>query len=115
MTRKLTRDGFYIDDNVRENFGWNYRLKDLKQVREETGYPLWVILGPGMKNEDYADGKPVPLALVMTRSEEKLKWVEEHLDEGYSVVELDALLGRTEYIKSLANGRAYDSLQELAA
>jgi hypothetical protein len=115
MTKKLTQDGFYIDDNVRENFGWNYRLKELKQVQNETGYPLRVILGPGMQKEDFDDEKPVPLAVVVTQSEEKLRWVESNLDEGYSIVELDEVISRTDYIKSLADGRTHDSLQELAA
>lgn len=115
MTKKIAKDGLYIDDNVRENFGWNYRLSDLKKVQDRASYPLKIILGPGMKGEDYREGQSVPLAVVMTASQEKLQYIQTQLQAGYSLVNLDDLLHQTDYVKSLADGRTYSSLQELSS
>ena len=110
MSNKVANDGFYIDDNVRENFGSNYRLRELREIQQRTNYPLHLILGPGMKNEDFNEGQPVPLAVVMSRSQDKLSYVRSHLQEGYELVVLDGVLRRADYLNSLANGRTAQSL-----
>lgn len=113
MTKKISADGIFIDDSVRENFGSNYRLADLRDVQRESGFPLHVILGPGMRGEDFSEGQSVPLALVMTRSGAKLQYIRDHLEDSYKLVLLDGLLTNDMYIATLAGGRTLALLQDV--
>jgi hypothetical protein len=92
MSRKLSKDGIYIDDNVRENFGRRYRVKELKEIEKNCSTEIFVLMGPGVANEDESCGDVFPMALVMTNSSEKLQHIQENLRIGWKIVPLSEVL-----------------------
>jgi hypothetical protein len=85
MTRLLTegdtddRQGIYVDDNARKNYGRYYPLEELREVERRTGFPLHVIRGRGP--EPWEDD--VPVAVIATRSGAKLQFIAETLRPGF--------------------------------
>lgn len=92
MAYKLTREGCYIDDNVRENFGERYRiplLRTLQTTLRRYGFKdLYIILGPGQPGED-DDRGDVPCSVVLTRSAKAVERVRKNLSAAHRLVRLD--------------------------
>jgi len=87
LTDKLSADGVLVDDSVRENYGWRYRIEELQKVSMNTGREIQVISGPGILGEDYGD-KSVPMAFVVTQCKEKLQDIQQNLSNGYQMIHL---------------------------
>lgn len=77
--------GVYIDDNVRINFGTRYRIKELVELERQLQ-----ITDPAMRirvicAKGFEEGEDnVPITVVMSRSEEKLKLAAAHVHDNTS-------------------------------
>lgn len=78
LADKLSDGGVFIDDSVRDNDGYYYRLAELLSVKEtlrqernggvvDFDINMKLILGPGFPGEDYRQDE-VPLAVVMSKN-----------------------------------------------
>lgn len=101
MTTKLTEDGLYVDDNIRENFGHRYRFAELQIIERQTGYPLMIIMGPQLEGNDLGE-TPEPRAIVMTQSSSKLMYIRSNLSPGFSIRSLSEILADSAYMEILA-------------
>ncbi len=101
MTKKISEDGLYIDDNIRENHGFRYRFSELQNVERQTGYPLMVIMGPELEGNDL-EGTSEPRAVVMTKSKQKLEYIRSNLSSGFSIRPLSEVLADSRYLETLA-------------
>ncbi len=111
MYQKLRFQGVHVDDSVRDNDGWYYRLAELQEVQKRTGASLKVVMGPGFEGEDFNQQGVVPLALVMTRDQSKVDYIAKNLDEGFELYDLDQLIANRAYLKSLdSTGKVFSSL-----
>ncbi len=85
MTRLLTagdtddRQGIYVDDNARKNYGAHYPLEELREVERRTGFPIYVIRGRGPEAWEC----DVPVAVVATRSGAKVQFIADTLRPGF--------------------------------
>jgi len=95
MKNKLTKDGIYIDDNVRENHGRYYRLDELKDIQKEINTPIYIVLGSGIKGEDFIENRKVPLTVIITQSQEKIDYIRNNLFSGYKLIELNEVLKKS--------------------
>lgn len=105
MVQKLAPGGVYIDDNVRDNDGWTYRLAELSQVQAECADPsiaFTLILGPGFPGEDYRQDE-VPLAVVVSKGTDYHSQISTRLEPGYRLVSL------TDYTADKQNLQTLDS------
>jgi hypothetical protein len=125
MSRKITDDGFYIDDNVRDNDGWYYRIAELLEARKQIdpSMQIHVILGPALEKEDHMQGaEGVPLAMVMTKDLTKLAYVRRQLARNtpdkrtgasYRLVRLEDLAQQRDYLTTLdATGKTINAVLE---
>ncbi|MFA6215534.1 MAG: hypothetical protein WC768_03125 [Patescibacteria group bacterium] len=111
ISQALKTDGIYIDDNIRDNDGWYYRIGELnnfaelmaeKRQRGEINYQvdISVILGPGFPGEDYRQDL-VPLSLLITKNGTYDNIAAGHLGPGCKIVKLDKLVSDPDYLSSL--------------
>jgi len=101
LNKKISIDGIYIDDNIRCNDGWRYRLSELLEVQKDLSFPIRIIKGPGFSGEDHNQKDPVPLAVVITNDSKKLEYISSNLDNGYTMQELSEIVKNENYLKSL--------------
>lgn len=108
---KLAEGGVYIDDNIRDNDGWYYRVGEIftaQQHLEERGVTdvkFWVILGPGFEREDYRRDA-VPLAIVAARDADVSGDISARLASGFRIIPFGELARNRDYLKTLdASGR----------
>lgn len=112
--RILTQDGVLIDDSVRDNDGWYYRLAELAEVQASNpDLKISIMLGPGFKGEDYQQND-VPLAIFMTKGETSY---EEAIKKtqlgGYKLVRLEEIIKDTKYLQSLdKTGHTYEEVEK---
>ncbi|MSU75115.1 MAG: hypothetical protein EXS55_01185 [Candidatus Magasanikbacteria bacterium] len=112
---KLSGEGIYIDDNVRDNDGWRSRIAELVAVKrhihthvsenKKEECHLDVIVGPGLSGEDDNKGE-VPLAMVMSKNRNYQETITPLLLPGYRMLPLD------EYMSELSTASP-ERLQEL--
>jgi len=109
MTDKLSSDGLYIADCVRDNDGWYYRLAEAvefinreqaKQKNGQADYQLnvAVILGEGFPGEDHRQEK-VPSALVISKNKDYSQLIASNLDSGFEIVALEDLVSEAGKVK----------------
>lgn len=72
MTETLKDGGIWIDDSIRDNDGYRYRLPELSVLVNRLNNPnihVAIVLGPPFPEEDYAQTELVPLSLVITKGD----------------------------------------------
>lgn len=101
MFAKLNKDGIYIDDNIRENFGISNRIKQLQEIKKVWETKKWqkkqpeeinihIIMGPGIEGEDHTENKSgVPMAVVITKKTDHTKVINQLLQPGYYILDID--------------------------
>ena len=85
---KLRNGAIYIDDSVRDNDGYRYRIKELQAVKKTIKQPIWLIMGTKLPREDknFA-GEIIPRAFVIGDEKEL---IQKHLNsDGFQIVEID--------------------------
>jgi|GEM_PF-3981756 len=100
MFDKLKTGGVYVDDNIRENFGVNYRVEELKKIKEmwdskpgeKAEINVYVIMGRGVKGEDDDKGE-VPAAVVVCKGADHARLVDDLLDQEHYMLPLDQVRG----------------------
>jgi hypothetical protein len=114
MADKLADKGVLIDDSIRDNDGFYYRLGELVSVAEtlreqrregvvDYDVNVSVILGPGFPGEDYRQDE-VPLAVVMAKNTSVDATIRTLLkDPAYRFVSLQ------EYVQDRKNLRTLDA------
>ncbi len=104
MIQRLSKDGIYIDDNIRENDGWGYRLAELyviqEKMRNSISEPLhfYIIVGPGMEGE----GERVPMGIAISKGVDYGSQIQQRIaDEGkgFSLTTFD------EYVEALRSDK----------
>lgn len=109
---KLKDGGIYIDDNVRDNDGWYYRIAELlkvqqqlqgKRTRGEIDYTLdiQIVLGTGFPGEDHEQEGEVPLAVVVGKNVSHAQTVAPYIQSGFRLVSLDEYAGDQEALQRL--------------
>ena len=95
MHHILTKDGFYLDDSVRENFGRRYRIKELNQAisrlkQSDEPAEIYVILGPGVPGEDQRSSE-VPKSFILKKKsvQNNLSVMENNLQPGCRLARLE--------------------------
>lgn len=92
VARSLNKNGIWVDDSIRDNDGYRYRLEELKSLQTAlagVSISFGIIHGPGFPGED---ANPiVPLALVMVRGNSVRERIGAAMDDPqYSLEELAA-------------------------
>ncbi len=115
IARKLSVSGLFVCDSIRDNDGWRYRLPEWLRVQDElrrtdSAMRIGVMVGPAFPGEDaYQGERGVPLAVVMTRSSEKIEFFQDSWNQrrpsaegvGYRFVSLDELCADKEHLALL--------------
>ncbi|MES2023470.1 MAG: hypothetical protein V4439_02190 [Patescibacteria group bacterium] len=98
----LSEGGVAIDDSIRDNDGWYYRIAEVLEAQEKFGdnNEVLVILGPGFQGEDKRQDK-VPLSLVITKKGSSIELIKKNLLPGYEIVSLENLSGDQDYLLTL--------------
>ena len=101
----LKEGGIYIDDNIRDNDGWYYRIAEIKEFVEKSktagmDLDIKVILGPGFPGEDHRQDM-VPLAVAIGKDIDVENLLKKRLEEGYVIKDLDEIAGDEKYLQSL--------------
>ncbi len=116
VANKLNTNGIYVDDNVRDNDGWYYRIAELLEVQKNTDNDIYIITGKGFEGEDFNQNEAVPLAVVLTKDEEKLQYLKEHLEPGHELKKLDEVANDNNYLSQLdATGNVLGKVTEQRA
>lgn len=128
MSKKLTDNGFYIDDNIRDNDGWYYRIAELLEAREgiDLAMQLHVVMGPALEKEDHLQtAEGVPLAVVMTKDKAKLDYMRAQFSAQapdprtgarYRLVTLEDLAQHDGYLQKLdTTGKVADSVRKVSS
>lgn len=110
---KLKSGGVYVDDNIRDNDGWYYRLGEMtnvvRQLEEKNraglidyDLTLQLVVGPGFLGEDFSQGE-VPLALVIGKNADHSSVVQELLEseKGFRLVPFHEYIQNTSAIRAL--------------
>jgi len=99
---KLSRGGVAIDDSIRDNDGWYYRIAEVMQAKTEAGSntEVLVVLGPGFPGEDKRQDR-VPLSMIITKQGSSEDLIRKNLLAGYEVVKLEDLASDQDYLGSL--------------
>jgi len=98
MSQKLKEGGIYIDDSIRDNDGWTYRIAEMLQARQSfpDGISLTIIIGPGFQGEDAQKGD-VPLGFVMQKDVVMNDEIQSLLQGGYTLYDFDEYIKRYVY------------------
>lgn len=92
VAHTLSNNGIWVDDSIRDNDGYRYRLEELKTLQtalSDEPISFGIIRGPGFPGEDA--NVIVPLALVMVRGNSVRGRIGSALDDPqYSLEELEA-------------------------
>jgi hypothetical protein len=100
---RLAEQGVAIDDSIRDNDGWYYRIAEVWEAKKRmqgVNPEVLVVLGPGFEGED-ARQDMVPLAMMVTKNGSSRELAEKYLEEGYQVVALEGLATNAEYLNTL--------------
>ncbi|HOZ36477.1 MAG TPA: hypothetical protein PLR18_01445 [bacterium] len=102
---KLSVGGTTIDDSIRDNDGWYYRIAEVLEARQArpeltNNFEFLVVLGPGFPGEDLSQDR-APLAMYITRDGSSKKTIEECLLPGYELVTIEELANDSHYLESL--------------
>lgn len=102
LSKKLAKGGIAMDDSIRDNDGWYYRLAEIMEAKSQmpNDLEILVVLGPGFEGEDTRQDR-VPLAILMTKSGSSQENLQQYLLDGYEVVPLEELVQDTEYLSTL--------------
>ncbi len=120
---KLSDRGMTIDDSIRNNDGNGYRLDaayEMKRTYEKLGQPIYIyiVMGPGFDNEDYAENLNVPKCMVMTKDPTNLEIIKRHTygSGKVEILEIDELVKLKGYIGRLNRGNEIlEALKKLGA
>lgn len=124
LGERLAPGGIAIDDSIRDNDGWYYRIAELIKAKAQSKEDLevLVIIGPGFPREDYLtkvnpDSKElVPLSMIITKQGSSRELAERHLLEGHKIVDLPELAGDEEYLRRLdATGLTLQKVRQAKA
>jgi hypothetical protein len=108
LQNKLTDGGIALDDSIRDNDGWYYRIAEVVKAKSKMDQDaqIFVILGPGFDKEDFRIDR-VPLSMIMAKGKQAVEdiqqSVKEYLQPGCSIVKIEDLAADHEYLKSLDN------------
>jgi|GEM_PF-2403642 len=100
---RLADNGVAIDDSIRDNDGWYYRVAEVWEAQKRLqgeNLEVLVVLGPGFEGED-ARQDLVPLALVATKNGSSRDVVKKYLQTGCRIVTLEEVIKDTLYLKTL--------------
>jgi hypothetical protein len=100
---RLAEHGVAIDDSIRDNDGWYYRIAEVWEAKKRmqgVSPEVLVVLGPGFEGED-ARQDLVPLAMMVTKNGSSRELAEKYLQQGYQLRALEDLAANTEYLKTL--------------
>ncbi len=99
---KLNRGGVAVDDSIRDNDGWYYRIAEVLEVKQKAGpdIEVLVVLGPGFPGEDKRQDR-VPLSMIITKQGSSEELVRKNLLQGYEIIKLEDLASDQEYLGSL--------------
>jgi hypothetical protein len=80
IAAKLTTDGCYIGDDIRDYNGFYCRLPEIATFARDIkktipNMHVGVCMGPGLEAQDFRIGQATPLAWFMTASSEKAKYL----------------------------------------
>ncbi len=111
VAKALSDEGIYIDDSIRDNDGWYYRLSEIQKflaenaAKKEKGQIKYnlevsVVLGPGFPGEDYRQDL-VPLALVISKNISYNDQISKYLNAGCRLVNFFELSSDQNYLKTL--------------
>ncbi len=104
LSKKLTSNGMVIDDSIRDNDGWYYRIAEVLQAKKRMADPqlqIWVVMGPGFKDED-ARADLVPLSMIIAKQKKLGDLAQQYLEPGCSLVSLEDLAeGKVVDLKTL--------------
>jgi len=113
MTKKLQDNGIHVDDSIRDNDGWCYRLAELQKVQEASGIPIYVVLGPPLEREDFCQDDIVPLSAVISKDPQKREVLRSSLCENSQLIPLDEIIADKGYLKKLdRTGKVINSLHD---
>ncbi len=105
LERTLSDGGVAIDDSIRDNDGWYYRIAEVLEAKEKIKEDLeiLVVLGRPFSGEDYLQGEAdkVPLAMIITKQGTSRGLVENNLKSGCQLVTLESLAENSQYLKTL--------------
>lgn len=98
----LKNEGVVLDESIRENFGRDYRLDDLFNLQKRLGpeAKVYVVIGPGVKGEDY-NQETVPMAFVLSKNEENAKIIESELRAGCRLEAINTVVADEKFLMSL--------------
>lgn len=99
---RLSDGGVAIDDSIRDNDGWYYRIAEVLEAKEKTkkDVEILVILGPGFPGEDKRQDK-VPLSMIITKKGSSENLIRKNLLAGYEIIKLEDLISQNDYLESL--------------
>lgn len=102
LEETLKDGGVAIDDSIRDNDGWYYRIAEVMEAKKQMDptTEILVVLGEGFEKEDFRkDG--VPLSMVMTKKGSSQRQIQSHLQPGCRLVTLEQLAADQGYLKTL--------------
>ena len=113
MSRKLREGGVYIDDSIRDNDGWTYRIAEMLEARQSfpEGVSLTILTGPGFQGEDAQKGE-VPLGFVMQKKSVLNAEMQLLLHNGYVLYDFDEFIEKYVYDGTKVNKDALMQLDE---
>jgi len=103
LFERLSPGGVVIDDSIRDNDGWYYRIAEVlaaKDKNPDQNMEVMVVLGPGFSGEDYRQDS-VPLAMIATKDGSHKALTEKYLKDGHKLVRLEDLAADSAYLKTL--------------
>ncbi|NMB48058.1 hypothetical protein GYA13_01255 [Candidatus Kuenenbacteria bacterium] len=115
---KLSVGGTTIDDSIRDNDGWYYRIAEVLEAKRSwpeltNNFEFLVVLGPGFPGEDFSHDM-VPLAMYITKDGSSRKNIEESLLPGYELVTLEELANNQHYLEGLdKTGLTYENTKKI--
>lgn len=102
LVEKLNNGGVAVDDSVRDNDGYYYRIAEVLEAKRKSGpdTEVLVVLGPGFPGEDKRQDR-VPLSMIITKQGSSEELVRKHLLPGYDIVSLEDIASDREYLRTL--------------
>jgi len=116
LTAVLADGGVAVDDSIRENDGWAYRVGEILQAKKAMKTPLevLVVLGPGFPGQDQRQDM-VPLSMLMTKNGSSRELVEKHLGPDCRIVSVEDLAEDQEYLRTLdASGLTLEKVKQIS-
>ena len=100
LEKVLAPGGVAVDDSIRDNDGWRYRLPEILEFKQRASAELeiLVVLGKPFPGEDSIQEQNVPLAMLITKQGSSAGLAKDSVINGSEVLTLEELLIRKEYL-----------------